>query len=59
MTSSPWSYSPIVFLVGLLDPEDEVATILQIVGNQYPLIHHIIPEDMNILCINIMFSSEY
>ena len=59
MTSSSWSYSPIVPLFGLFDPEDEGTTILQNVVNQYSLIQHIIPEDFNILFQNAMFSLEY
>jgi hypothetical protein len=59
VTSSPWSYSRIVPLFGLLDPEDEGTTILQNVGNQYPLICHIISEDMNILFLNVMLCTRW
>jgi len=59
VTSSSWSYSPIVPLFGLLDPDDEGTTILQNAGNQYSLLQHIITEDLNILFLNAVFSSEF
>jgi hypothetical protein len=59
LTSFSWSYSPAVPLFGLFDPEDEGTTILQNAGDQYSLIQHIIAEDLNILFLNAMFSSEF
>lgn len=60
MTSSSWSYSPIVVsLSGLLDSDDEGTTIRQNAGNRYSLIQHIIAEDLNIFFLNAVFSSEF